>query len=86
MGVDLVNCERSALKQARRELQIVFQGPYSSLDPRMSIASIIAEPVVVHRVGDRHSRRERVLELLDLVGMPSDVAHRSPSEFSGGQR
>ena len=86
MGVDLVNCGRSQLKQARRDMQIVFQDPYSSLDPRMSIASIIAEPLVVHRVGDRRSRRERVLELLDLVGMPSDVAHRSPGEFSGGQR
>ena len=86
MGVDLVHCGRSQLKQARRDMQIVFQDPYSSLDPRMSIASIIAEPLVVHRVGDRHSRRERVLELLDLVGMPSDVTHRSPGEFSGGQR
>lgn len=86
MGVDLVNCGRSELKQARRDMQIVFQDPYSSLDPRMSIASVIAEPLVVHRVGDRHSRRERVLELLNLVGMPSDVAHRSPGEFSGGQR
>ena len=86
MGVDLVNCGRSELKRARRDMQIVFQDPYSSLDPRMSISSIIAEPLVVHRVGDRHSRRRRVLELLDLVGMPSDVAHRSPSEFSGGQR
>lgn len=86
MGVDLVNCGRSELKQARRDMQIVFQDPYSSLDPRMSIASIIAEPLVVHRVGDRRTRRERVLELLDLVGMPPDVAHRSPGEFSGGQR
>lgn len=86
MGVDLVNCGRSELKQARRDMQIVFQDPYSSLDPRMSIASIIAEPLVVHRVGDRRSRRDRVLELLDLVGMPSAVAHRPPSEFSGGQR
>ena len=86
MGVDLVNCGRSELKRARRDMQIVFQDPYSSLDPRMSIASIIAEPLVVHRVGDRQTRRERVLELLDLVGMPSDVAHRSPGEFSGGQR
>ncbi len=86
MGVDLVNCERSALKDVRREMQIVFQDPYSSLDPRMSIASIIAEPLVVHRVGDRYSRRQRVLELLDLVGMPSDIGHRSPGEFSGGQR
>lgn len=86
MGVDLVNCGRSELKQARRDMQIVFQDPYSSLDPRMSIASIIVEPLVVHRVGDRQTRRKRVLELLELVGMPSDVAHRSPGEFSGGQR
>lgn len=86
LGVDLVNCKRSDLKHVRREMQIVFQDPYSSLDPRMSIASIIAEPLVVHRVGDRHSRRDRVRELLDLVGMPSNIAHRSPGEFSGGQR
>lgn len=86
MGVDIVNCERSELKAARRDMQIVFQDPYSSLDPRMSIGSIIAEPLVVHRVGDRPSRRGRVLDLLDLVGMPSDIVHRSPGEFSGGQR
>lgn len=86
MGVDLVNCERTELKRARRDMQIVFQDPHSSLDPRMSIASIISEPLFVHRVGDRHSRRQRVLELLDLVGMSSDVAHRPPGEFSGGQR
>ena len=86
LGVDLVNCHRSELKDVRREMQIVFQDPYSSLDPRMSIASIIAEPLVVHRVGDRYSRRERVRRLLEMVGMSPDIAHRSPGEFSGGQR
>lgn len=86
LGVDLTACSREDLREMRREIQIVFQDPHSSLDPRMRVGAIIAEPLVVHGVGDRSSRRERVRELLHLVGMPADAIHRYPREFSGGQR
>jgi oligopeptide/dipeptide ABC transporter ATP-binding protein len=67
-------------------MQIVFQDPYAALDPRLSVGTLIAEPLVIHRVGDRASRRRRVAELLDLVGLPQEAAGRYPHEFSGGQR
>ena len=64
----------------------MFQDPYSSLDPRMRVGEVIAEPLVVHGVGDRRSRRVQVEQLLDLVGMPANSVRRFPREFSGGQR
>src|SRR5208283_4067066 len=66
--------------------QMVYQDPYGSLDPRMTVASIVAEPLVVHGVGDRASRRARMESLLDLVGLHPEMARRYPHEFSGGQR
>jgi len=75
-----------ALRQARRHLQIIFQDPYSSLNPRMRVGAIIEEPLAIHRLGTRESRRARVQELLTLVGLdPADV-RKYPREFSGGQR
>jgi peptide/nickel transport system ATP-binding protein len=74
------------LLAVRRMMQPVFQDPYGSLDPRRTIADSIGEPLSVHRVGDRSSRRRKVLELLDDVALPSTVANRYPNELSGGQR
>ena len=70
----------------RRDAQIVFQDPYSSLDPRMTVGNIVAEPLVVHGVGTRRDRRTRVRELLDVVGFDPAYVNRYPHEFSGGQR
>ncbi len=70
----------------RRDIQMVFQDPFSALNPRMTVAAIIAEPLVIHRVGDRRERAARVAELMDEVGLSPSLADRYPHEFSGGQR
>ena len=85
-GRDLVSLRGEALRRVRREMQIVFQDPYSSLDPRMTVGSIVAEPLAVHGIDTRRGRRERVRRLLDLVGLDESHAKRYPHEFSGGQR
>ncbi|MBD0688229.1 ABC transporter ATP-binding protein [Streptomyces sp. CBMA123] len=77
---------RAAGRAARREIQMVFQDPYSSLNPRMTVGQIIAEPLIAHRIGDRASRAARVAELLRRVGLDPDTADRHPRAFSGGQR
>jgi ABC-type oligopeptide transport system ATPase subunit len=74
------------LRRLRRHMQIVFQDPYSSLNPRMRAGDIVEEPLIVHRVGDRDSRRARVRELFELVGLDPDLGLRRPADFSGGQR
>jgi peptide/nickel transport system ATP-binding protein/oligopeptide transport system ATP-binding protein len=86
-GEDLRALRPEALRRRRRDMQLIFQDPYASLDPRWSVADIIAEPIEVHGlVRTREKRRARVAELLDLVGLPADAASRSPRQFSGGQR
>jgi ABC-type glutathione transport system ATPase component len=85
-GEELVGLGAQALRARRRDMAIVFQDPYASLDPRMSVRDIVAEPLLVHRAGSAAERRARVAELLDLVGLPAAVAERRPAEFSGGQR
>jgi oligopeptide/dipeptide ABC transporter ATP-binding protein len=85
-GEDLCRLSARRMRARRRQLQIVFQDPFASLDPRMTVEAIIAEGMVIHGIGDRESRRRRVRELLDVVGLPARSAELYPHEFSGGQR
>ena len=85
-GTDLAGLEGAELRNMRRRMQMVFQDPYASLDPRMNVASIVAEPLEIHGVGTGSERRERVNELLTTVGLDPSHAVRYPHEFSGGQR
>jgi ABC-type oligopeptide transport system ATPase subunit len=85
-GEDVLAATRSRMRQMRRDLQIVFQDPYSSLNPRMRARQIVEEPLVIHHLGDRRARRARVAELFGLVGLNPDHLERYPQEFSGGQR
>jgi oligopeptide transport system ATP-binding protein len=85
-GKELTELRGGDLRRMRGELQIVFQDPYASLDPRMTVGDIVAEPLVVHRVGTKSSRRETVRGLLDVVGFNPEFTNRYPHEFSGGQR
>jgi ABC-type oligopeptide transport system ATPase subunit len=86
-GRDITALRGAELKPVRRELQMVFQDPYSSLNPRKTIGSIVAEPLVVHRVeSDRATRKHAVQELMDMVGLNPEHYNRYPHEFSGGQR
>ena len=85
-GRDITHLGRRELKDIRARLQIVFQDPFSSLNPRLRVRDILAEPLRIHRRYGRAGRRTRVLELLDLVGLESEQASRFPHEFSGGQR
>ena len=85
-GEDITRLDASAMRSKRRAMQIVFQDPYGSLNPRMRVGDIINEPLVIHKVGDTASRARRVLQLLDLVSLPASALQRYPHEFSGGQR
>jgi oligopeptide transport system ATP-binding protein len=85
-GSELTTLGREQLRRTRRDMQIVFQDPYSSLDPRMTVGNIVAEPLEVHGIGTRRSRRETVRRLLDTVGFDPNYTNRYPHEFSGGQR
>ncbi len=85
-GTDITALERRALTRQRRHMQIIFQDPYASLSPRRTILQTLLEPMEVHRLGTPESRREKVLELLHIVGLGPEVLHRYPHEFSGGQR
>ena len=85
-GEDVLAFTRPRLRQARRDMQIVFQDPYSSLNPRMRIGDIVEEPLVIHRAGSRAERRDRVAELFTLVGLEPGWQRRFPHELSGGQR
>ncbi len=85
-GTELTTLGGGELRRLRRDMQIVFQDPYSSLDPRMTVGDIVSEPLVIHGIGTRRDRRSRVRELLDVVGFNPDFENRYPHEFSGGQR
>jgi ABC-type oligopeptide transport system ATPase subunit len=85
-GMDLRALSSRELRRARRHFQIVFQDPYSSLNPRMRVGDIVEEPLTIHRVGTRNERRRKVAALFSLVGLDAAAVSRYPHEFSGGQR
>ena len=83
---DLLILTPEAMRRRRRQMQIIFQDPYASLDPRMTVSDIVGEPLRIHAQGTRDERRQRVAELLAVVGLRREHAGRYPHEFSGGQR
>jgi len=85
-NIDITDMSQAELRPLRRRMQIVFQDPYASLNPRMTVEGIVGEPLLVNKVGDGEERSERVMELLRLVGLGPDAASKYPHEFSGGQR
>ena len=85
-GDDITALPPSRMRPYRREMQIIFQDPFSSLNPRMTAARIVGEPLVIHAIGDSHERRDRIAELFRRVGLAADAVKRHPHEFSGGQR
>lgn len=85
-GQNIVGLPNAQMQSLRREMQIIFQDPYASLNPRLSVRSIIAEPLKIHNVGDKSEQNDRVNELLTKVGLDPKYAERYPHEFSGGQR
>jgi peptide/nickel transport system ATP-binding protein len=85
-GVNVSKLRGGELRRKRRDLQLMFQDPHSSLDPRMRVGSIIGEPLAVQHLGSKRAQRDRVFELLSEVGLPQNAVERYPHEFSGGQR
>ena len=85
-GQDVLRASGAELRRLRRDMQIIFQDPFGSLDPRMRVGEIVAEPLLVHNSTGRRERGERVAELLRAVGLEESAAERHPHEFSGGQR
>lgn len=85
-GAHIVGLPNRQMQALRREMQIIFQDPYASLNPRLSVRSIVSEPLTIHGIGDKAERRERVESLLEKVGLDPRYADRYPHEFSGGQR
>jgi peptide/nickel transport system ATP-binding protein len=85
-GRELTTMSKRDLRGIRREMQIVFQDPYASLNPRMTVGDIVSEPLLIHNVGSRRSRRRSAEQLLEVVGFNPDFINRYPHEFSGGQR
>jgi len=85
-GKDLFSLNNKQMFKVRRDIQIIFQDPYASLSPRMTIGDIISEPLEIHKIGDKSMRIKRVKELLDVVGLNPEHLNRYPHEFSGGQR
>ena len=85
-GEDIIGLPNNKMQALRREMQIIFQDPYASLNPRLSIGSIVAEPLKIHNLGNKSEQNERVADLLQKVGLDPKYADRYPHEFSGGQR
>jgi len=85
-GEDITKLEKSAMRALRREMQIIFQDPYASLNPRMTVGSIIGEPLEIHKIAKGSEKEERVVSLLQKVGLRAEDMRKYPHEFSGGQR
>ena len=85
-GNNILSLNHQRMRTLRREMQIIFQDPYASLNPRMTVGATLEEPFIIHRIGTRAERRDRVLELLNKVGLKEEAIDRYPHEFSGGQR
>ncbi|MDP7167236.1 MAG: ATP-binding cassette domain-containing protein, partial [Nitrospinota bacterium] len=85
-GINILDLEREKMRQLRREMQIIFQDPYASLNPRMTIGSIVGEPLTIHKIAKGKKRDEEVASILQRVGLRPEHMRRYPHEFSGGQR
>lgn len=85
-GEDILKVSSKRMRELRKEMQIIFQDPYSSLNPRMKIGKILEEPFIIHKIGTGEERQARVLSLLEKIGLNRDAIDRYPHEFSGGQR
>lgn len=85
-GTDVTTLDRAGLRRLRKRMQLIFQDPYGSLNPRMTVYSVLAEVFATHRIAAKNARRDKAVELLDLVGLSEEAADRYPHEFSGGQR
>lgn len=85
-GQNIIGLPNTEMQKLRREMQIIFQDPYASLNPRLSILSTVGEPLKIHGIGDKRERKERVADLLTKVGLDANYMFRYPHEFSGGQR
>ena len=86
-GQDITQLDSAAMRKLRRNMQIIFQDPYASLNPRMTVEEILSEPLEIHQMGSsRHEKKQRILKLLDLCGLRREAIARYPHEFSGGQR
>ena len=86
LGENIIDFNREQMRRIRREMQIIFQDPYGSLDPRKTVGKIIEEPFFIHRIGNKRERLEQVVRLMERVGLRPEHYHRFPPEFSGGQR
>jgi oligopeptide transport system ATP-binding protein len=85
-GIDVFALKPKELRMLRRRMQIIFQDPYGSLNPRMTVGAMVGEPLAIHKLVPRNKRRDRIVELLGLVGLEAEHMNRYPHEFSGGQR
>ena len=83
---NITHADERALKPIRKQMQMIFQDPFASLDPRLSIEQIIGEPLEIHKFGTKSERRDKIVELLENVGLSAEDLHRFPTEFSGGQQ
>ncbi len=86
LGQDLAKCKPAELRETRKHLQMVFQDPFASLNPRMRVGEIVAEGLVIHRIGNRKSQQEATVQMLEQVGLQASDADKYPHQFSGGQR